>query len=161
ERARERGHDREQGGTEDEVHAADPFPVSSRFNAARARRRVSTAVTMLRRGDASSETRKSANKVSTMSGPVGTLPSTMDRYAPTPLPSAPNTADSVTMPGNVRVHCLAAAGGVTTNATINTSPTALTPMTVAMTIVVNISVSIARALKPRTLLWSGSNVRSA
>lgn len=73
---------------------------------------------------------------------------------------APKIPESATMLGRVRVHCRAAAGGVTTKATMRTRPTAFTPMTVAITIVVNMSVSIARALKPSTVEWSGSKVRS-
>src|SRR5690606_30472469 len=160
-RTGERGDHGEQGGACDEGHVFAPSQVSSRFSAARARRLDSTVTTMLRRGEASSETRKIANRVSTINGPVGTVPSRMDSQAPTPLPTAPKAADNHTMPRRVRVHWRAAAGGVTTKATISTSPTAFTPITVAITIVVNISVSITPARNPSAVLWSGSKVRRA
>src|SRR5699024_2375808 len=70
-------------------------------------------------------------------------------------------AESITIAGSVLVHCRAAAGGGTTKATISTSPTAFTPITVPITMVTNIRVSKQRALKPSTLAGPGSKVRMA
>ena len=59
-----------------------------------------------------------------------------------------------------RVHWRATAGGVTTKATMSTSPTAFTPATVAIASMANMAASIALPFSPSTVQNSGSNARS-
>ena len=93
---------------------------------------------------------------STITGPVGTRPMETASHDPTSALKAPIRPDSSSMLPTRVVHCLAAIGGAMASATMSTSPTALSPITIDSTTTAFNSSDSSRDENPSVAAYSGS-----